>query len=52
MTAAKVMAGMIHDVLEDPSQIAKMKEERAATPAAAVWVINAVRSAPRVPFPL
>lgn len=31
MTAAKVMAGMIHDMLTDASLIAKMKEEHAAT---------------------
>ncbi|WP_458408419.1 amidohydrolase [Anaerotignum sp.] len=31
MTAAKVMAGMLHDMVEDPSLVAKMKEEFAAT---------------------
>ncbi|WP_458397400.1 amidohydrolase [Anaerotignum sp.] len=31
MTAAKVISGMIHDMLEDPSMVVKMKEEHAAT---------------------
>ncbi len=31
MTAAKVMTGMIHDMLTDPSLVAKMKEEFAAS---------------------
>ena len=31
MTAAKVMAGMIFDMIEDPALVAKMKEEHAAT---------------------